>query len=71
MSIFDENNDEKFAEAFSQGVGEGRAEMENKIEEGLGYDTIVKIQERSGYQICYGGKLDFDELILAVKKIVE
>ena len=71
MSIFDENNDEKFAEAFNQGVEEGKTEMENKIEEGLGYNTIVKIQERSGYQICYGGNVNIDELISAIKKLME
>ena len=71
MYFFDENDDEKFVEAFNQGVEEGKAEMENKIEEGLGYDTIVKIQERSGYQICYGGNVDFDELIVAIKKLME
>lgn len=42
----------------------------DELIEQLGYDAIVKVQEKTGYQLCYGGKVDFNELILAIKKII-
>ena len=61
--------DEDINDSYKEGLEEGIRLGENLIIQKLGYCCILNIQEKTQYQVCYGDKVDLDELIEAIKKL--
>lgn len=55
-------------DAYEEGNDDGRNKCITEILDTLGYDVIRKIQDKTGFQICYGTEIDFYELLLAIKE---
>ena len=67
----DADNSDEIDDAYEEGKDNGRNEFLNELINSLGYLTIRNIQEKSGYQICYGNDVNFDELIKAIRYLNE
>lgn len=49
----------------------GRDKAVSDFIEKIGYSNLIRLQEKTQYQICFGGEVNVEEMIKAIKVLIE
>ncbi len=49
----------------------GRDEAVSDFIEKIGYSDLIRLQEKTQYQICFGGEVNAEEMVKAIKVLIE
>lgn len=49
----------------------GRDETVSDFIEKIGYSDLIRLQEKTQYQICFGGEVNAEEMVKAIKVLID